>query len=73
MIRHCHRHVCVCRDRLMHLYARIPLNETEANELATTIETKRKEHKSCLGSYKVMVRNLEKVSKNQRYKYPQSF
>ena len=55
LMRSCGRKVCVCRNDLINLHLRYPLNHNKINQI-------KKDKKGCSGSYKVMLNNLEKVN-----------
>jgi len=54
MFRSCGRKICVCRKEIFKMYLNFEPKEK--------IIQKKKNKKSCMGSYKVMVNNLEKVN-----------
>ena len=55
VVKSCGRKVCVCRNDLIKLYTKFPLDHNKIMNL-------KKSKKSCTGSYKVMLSNLEKVN-----------
>jgi hypothetical protein len=63
----CGRRVCVCQRDLWKLYLEVPFNSITMKETKSKIDAKKKDYKSCFGSYKVMVGNLEKKSQYRNF------